>query len=80
MKMEILGVILYPVFIICVLLTIFFGMPKALNWWDLNMSKDHLERRAEIKVKDLRSKIRVIELEQEALKLDKKLSDLSSHE
>ncbi len=78
--MQILYGILYGISLVFMMLTMFMGIPKALNWWELNMSKDYLERRAEIKVREIRSKIRVIELEQEAVKLDKKLSDLSFHE
>ncbi len=57
-----------------ILLTIVFVMPRFFDWVDLNLSKDYLENRAERKVRNLKMKIRVIELEKEAISLEKKLN------
>jgi hypothetical protein len=58
-----------------VVITMLFGIPKALDWWEMNMAKDYLENRAERNVRDLRKKIRVVELENESIELEKKLND-----
>ncbi len=76
--------------VVCVFLCVFFflsilvgtiwGMPKVFKFIEMNISEDYLENRAEKKVKDLKSQIRVIELENEAEKLEKRLSDISTEE
>ena len=73
--MQVIYGVLYVMFLVCMMAGIFFGMPKLMEYIDMNLARDHLENRAQRKVKDLRSQLRVIELEKEAGDLEKKLKD-----
>ncbi len=55
--------------------TIFFGMPRFMDWVDLNLDKNYMENRAERKVKDLKRQIRITDLENEAAALEKKIAE-----
>ena len=54
-------------------ISMFIGIPRLMDWYELNLSKDYLENRAERKVRDLKRQIRIIELKNEAVRLEKKL-------
>lgn len=67
--------ILYGIFMLSIIPGIFFGMPKLMEYIDMNLARDHLENRAQRKVRDLRSQLRVLELNNEAIELEKKLKE-----
>lgn len=73
---NVLCIFLCILFFLTIPATIFWCIPKVVSWFELNLSQDYLENRAEKKVRDLRKQIRVIELEKEAVGLEKKLGDL----
>jgi len=73
--MQVVYGVLYVIFLVCMMAGIFFGMPKLMDYVDLNLARDHLENRAQRKVRDLRSQLRIIELEKEAIELEKKLKE-----
>lgn len=55
----------------------FFMLSVISKWWDLNMSSNYLENRADREIKNLKQKIRVIGLENERQQLLKKLQELN---
>lgn len=71
--------ILFGLLCFCAPVLAIYGIKTSLEWWGLNMSKDYLENRAENKVKNLRKKIRLIELEKEVLELEKKLLAMTNN-
>lgn len=75
--MDVLCGILCTILVLSIFPTIVLGMPKLIDWYSLNMDRDYLENRAEKKVRDLRAKLRVIKLEEEASDLEKKLEEIT---
>ena len=76
--MSILSGIISGFGILLVTFLMFIGIPKFLDWVDLNLASGYLENRAEKKVKELRRQIRTKELEKEAIELEKKLLSITS--